>query len=51
MTFPTDPDQEAAVERAGSKVKFVDYDQFVGRLKGRYCEDGVDESDVESTTR
>ncbi|KAI3145381.1 hypothetical protein CBS147326_331 [Penicillium roqueforti] len=41
----------AAVERAGSQVKFVNYDSYVGHFNGRFCEDGVDESTVESTTR
>ncbi|KAJ3467994.1 hypothetical protein MRS44_005558 [Fusarium solani] len=41
----------AAVERAGPKVKFVEYDDIVGSFGGRYCEPGVDESSVESNTR
>ncbi|THC88424.1 hypothetical protein EYZ11_012126 [Aspergillus tanneri] len=41
----------AAVKRAGDKVKFVDYDSYVGHFNGRFCEDGVDESTVESNTR
>ncbi|KAG2019298.1 hypothetical protein GB937_005212 [Aspergillus fischeri] len=32
-------------------VKFVDYDSWVGHFKGRFCENGVDESTVESNTR
>ncbi|KAF6833212.1 hypothetical protein CPLU01_05731 [Colletotrichum plurivorum] len=40
-----------AVKRAGNKVKFVDYDKYVGYHGGRYCEDGVDESTNESNTR
>ncbi|UZP45216.1 hypothetical protein NXS19_013028 [Fusarium pseudograminearum] len=42
---------EAAVKRAGDKVTFINYDEYVGHFKGRYCEDGVDESVVESNTR
>ncbi|KAJ0413256.1 fibronectin type III domain protein [Aspergillus carlsbadensis] len=41
----------AAVERAGSQVKFVDYDPYVGYFGGRFCEAGVDESTSESNTR
>ncbi|KAF7164134.1 hypothetical protein CNMCM5623_008824 [Aspergillus felis] len=41
----------AAVKRAGSQVKFVDYDSYVGYFNGRFCENGVDESTVESNTR
>ncbi|OGM49583.1 hypothetical protein ABOM_001752 [Aspergillus bombycis] len=41
----------AAVKRAGDKVKFVDYDSYVGQFNGRFCEDGVDESTSESNTR
>ncbi|RSL98115.1 hypothetical protein CEP52_010477 [Fusarium oligoseptatum] len=33
----------SAVEKAGSNVRFVDYDSTVGEIGGRYCEDGVDE--------
>lgn len=43
--------QSAAVKRAGDKVKFVDYDSYVGHFNGRFCEDGVDESTSESNTR
>jgi hypothetical protein len=43
--------QSAAVERAGNQVKFVDYDFYVGRFNGRFCEAGVDESTTESNTR
>ncbi|KAG5808825.1 hypothetical protein H9Q71_006708 [Fusarium xylarioides] len=42
---------EAAVKRAGDKVIFINYDEYVGHFKGRYCEDGVDESVVDSNTR
>ncbi|CCT67685.1 uncharacterized protein FFUJ_14670 [Fusarium fujikuroi IMI 58289] len=42
---------EAAVKRAGDKVTFINYDEYVGHFKGRYCEDGVDESVVDSNTR
>ncbi|RSL78301.1 hypothetical protein CEP51_008323 [Fusarium floridanum] len=41
----------AAIERAGPKVTFVDYDDIVGTFGGRYCEPGVDESSVDSNTR
>ena len=34
----------AAVQRAGDQVVFVDYDDYVGLLGGRFCEPGVDES-------
>ncbi|KAF5635566.1 integrin alpha n-terminal [Fusarium sp. NRRL 25303] len=40
-----------AVDRAGDSVKFINYDQFVGKYHGRYCEAGVDESTTESNTR
>lgn len=43
--------QEAAIARAGDKVKFVDYDDLVGTFNGRFCEPGVDESTVDSNTR
>ncbi|RYP70471.1 hypothetical protein DL769_004960 [Monosporascus sp. CRB-8-3] len=42
---------KAAAERAGDKVKFVDYDSYIGKFGGRYCEPGVDESTTESNTR
>ncbi|RYP12542.1 hypothetical protein DL765_007244 [Monosporascus sp. GIB2] len=42
---------KAAAERAGDKVKFVDYDTYIGKFGGRYCEPGVDESTTESSTR
>jgi hypothetical protein len=32
-------------------VTFINYDEYVGHFKGRYCEDGVDESVVDSNTR
>ncbi|KAJ3549763.1 hypothetical protein NM208_g348 [Fusarium decemcellulare] len=35
---------QTAVDRAGSNVKFIDYDDLIGDLHGRYCEAGVDES-------
>ncbi|KAH7114166.1 SGNH hydrolase-type esterase domain-containing protein [Dactylonectria estremocensis] len=41
----------AAVKRAGSSVKFINYDNMVGKFGGRYCESGVDESTVESNQR
>ncbi|KAF4166807.1 hypothetical protein CNMCM6936_005969 [Aspergillus lentulus] len=41
----------AAVKRAGAQVKFVDYDSWVGHFNGRFCENGVDESTIESNTR
>ncbi|XMA20860.1 hypothetical protein WAI453_013651 [Rhynchosporium graminicola] len=40
-----------AVEKAGNRVKFVDYDQYVGYFNGRFCEAGVDEATKESETR
>ncbi|KAJ5475502.1 hypothetical protein N7539_007789 [Penicillium diatomitis] len=40
-----------AVERAGNQVQFVNYDSYVGRFNGRFCEAGVDESTKESNTR
>ncbi|KAF4501902.1 Lipase 1 [Fusarium agapanthi] len=46
-----DCDKQAAVDRAGDSVKFINYDQFVGNYGGRYCEAGVDESTTESNTR
>ncbi|KAH7006558.1 SGNH hydrolase-type esterase domain-containing protein [Fusarium venenatum] len=42
---------EKAVERAGSQVQFINYDSYVERFKGRFCESGVDESSSESNTR
>ncbi|KAL9572343.1 hypothetical protein ACKAV7_003544 [Fusarium commune] len=42
---------EEAVDRAGDSVRFVNYDQYVGKYGGRYCEAGVDESTSESNTR
>ncbi|KAL4983900.1 fibronectin type III domain protein [Aspergillus falconensis] len=41
----------AAVKRAGNKVKFVDYDSYIGLFGSRFCEAGVDESTSESSTR
>ncbi|KAL5359299.1 Spherulation-specific family 4-domain-containing protein [Aspergillus floccosus] len=41
----------AAVNRAGSQVKFINYDSYVGYFGGRFCETGVDESTSESNTR
>ncbi|KAH2845872.1 hypothetical protein KXV85_009560 [Aspergillus fumigatus] len=41
----------AAVKRAGSQVKFVDYDSWVGHFNGRFCDNGVDESTDKSNTR
>lgn len=43
--------QEAAVEKAGDQVQFVNYDPYVGRYNGRYCELGVDESSEKSNSR
>lgn len=43
--------KEAAAERAGSDVIFVNYDSYVGYFGGRFCEAGVDESTTESNTR
>lgn len=34
----------SAVQRAGSRVHFVNYDQYVEMTNGQYCEPGVDES-------
>ncbi|KAK2882542.1 hypothetical protein FQN49_000227 [Arthroderma sp. PD_2] len=34
---------EAAAKRAGSKVRFINYDKYIGQLRGRFCEPGVDE--------
>lgn len=34
-----------AVEAAGSKVRFIDYDARIAALQGRYCELGVQEPD------
>ncbi|KAK4452713.1 carbohydrate esterase family 3 protein [Podospora aff. communis PSN243] len=42
---------KAAVQRAGSQVKFVNYDKYVGEYGGRYCEAGVDESRADSGQR
>lgn len=42
---------QAAAERAGSKVRFVNYDKYVGELGGRYCEPDVDESTKETNKR
>ncbi|EAL88870.1 uncharacterized protein AFUA_6G10190 [Aspergillus fumigatus Af293] len=41
----------AAVKRAGSQVKFVDYDSWEGHFNGRFCDNGVDESTDKSNTR
>lgn len=35
---------QAAVQRAGDQVVFIDYDPLVGSLNGRYCSPGVDEN-------
>ncbi|KAF5245974.1 hypothetical protein FANTH_7064 [Fusarium anthophilum] len=40
-----------ADDRAGDSVQFINYNQFVGKYGGRYCEAGVDESTTESNTR
>ena len=34
---------QAAVQRAGNQVVFIDYDPYVGYLGGRYCLPGVNE--------
>lgn len=34
----------AAVERAGPQVHFIDYDEYVGLTRGRYCQPKQDES-------
>ncbi|KAL1581867.1 hypothetical protein WHR41_09415 [Cladosporium halotolerans] len=34
----------AAVERAGPQVHFIDYDEYVGLSRGRYCQPKQDES-------
>jgi hypothetical protein len=39
------------VDRAGSKVKFINYNSYIGYFGGRFCETGVDESTSESNTR
>ncbi|KAM0691538.1 hypothetical protein Q7P36_007737, partial [Cladosporium allicinum] len=39
-----------AVKRAGSGVKFINYDDGVGSAGGRFCESGVDESIKASNT-
>lgn len=38
------PQKAAAVKRAGSSVVFVNYDTYVSRFNGRFCEPGVDKS-------
>lgn len=43
--------QELAVKNAGDNVMFVNYDEYVGHFKGRYCENGIDEASTESNTR
>ncbi|KAH6949082.1 SGNH hydrolase-type esterase domain-containing protein, partial [Fusarium avenaceum] len=42
---------ELAVKNAGDNVMFVNYDEYVGHFKGRYCENGIDEASTESNTR
>ena len=42
---------EAAVQCAGSQVKFINYNKYVGEYKGRCCEAGRDESAAESGQR
>ncbi|KAJ3497498.1 hypothetical protein NLG97_g1847 [Lecanicillium saksenae] len=42
---------EKAVKRAGPQVQFVNYDDYVGMLGGRYCMPGVDEAASDSNTR
>ena len=41
----------SAVERAGPKVHFVDYDEYVGMTDGRFCIPGADESSGNSANR
>ena len=40
-----------AVERAGPKVHFVDYDEYVDMTNGRFCIPGADESSGNSANR
>ncbi|KAL2859377.1 SGNH hydrolase-type esterase domain-containing protein [Aspergillus pseudodeflectus] len=42
---------EEAATRAGPNVRFVNYDQYFGEFKGRYCVPGVDEAASDSNTR
>lgn len=35
---------QAAVQRGGDQVVFINYDTYVGTLSGRYCSPGVDEN-------
>lgn len=41
----------AAAQRAGDKVVFVDWDEYVGMFHGRYCEPGVNEASDEAKAR
>jgi hypothetical protein len=41
----------SASERAGPRVHFIDYDQYVGMTSGRFCQPGDDESDHRSADR
>lgn len=43
--------QKKAVEQAGDNVRFVNYDPYIEKLKGRYCEAGVNEAHKESNKR
>jgi hypothetical protein len=35
--------QKAAVDRAGSQVKFIDYSTYVELFEGGFCSDGSNE--------
>jgi hypothetical protein len=50
-SFMLSAPQSNAVSRAGSSVTFVDYDHYVGKYGGRFCEAGIDESRDESNSR
>lgn len=41
----------AAVQRAGDQVAFIDYDDYVGYLGGRYCLPGVNEDKAQGANR
>ena len=41
----------AAVQRAGDQVAFIDYDDYVGFLGGRYCLPGVNEDKGQGANR
>lgn len=42
---------QQAVERAGPKVHFIDYDKYVGKTNGRFCQPAVDESGIKAADR